>query len=592
VFDPLLKADFKETVLIGPLFLLMAILFTVACNAHPEFGEVLATIPAAGVGNESKEIVPDGGTPEPDIQGEETGSPPIPTAEPAVASSPTVLPSPEFTNPAKDDFRQTAERWGAEYFTIDMENTGLWQYHDGVLVHPIALAVANEYAYLLDSGRIVQIDLQRAEEPLTLLSPGDEVDGVLVLEPLDLAFIGEQLLVLDRAGDVYAYDFNSKTWQMDRYDRPVEESSGHYFVALAGEQLPGSVDQTRALLETNYKFAQLYDQDQNRIWRLPEQRAIDLDYSAGDVYILQRELHDQQGHITKYRDTSSISSFAPRVSITEPRQIIATTDTVYVLDQEGRRLLVFEPQYGQLLRIFQLPQDHLVTTAAVDPASGKLFLAGQDRLYHVGDPSRLQSIAAKPAFQDPVSHDPLFLATLDTFIVPIGGSNITFRDFQLPGAPRHYRLGVHNGIDLYWQPGTKVLAAGEGTVIRADLDYIDPTAQDLDAWYQETRRLGHTSKEILDNYMGRQVWIEHEPGIVTRYAHLRSIEPGIATGKPVSRGEVIGEVGNSGSPASLEGEAADAHLHYELWINGSYFGRYLRPIETRDWSERMFPVSR
>jgi len=92
--------------------------------------------------------------------------------------------------------------------------------------------------------------------------------------------------------------------------------------------------------------------------------------------------------------------------------------------------------------------------------------------------------------------------------------------------------------------------------------------------------------------MGRQIWIEHEPGIVTRYAHLRSIEPGITLGTAVSRGQVIGEVGNSGSPASLESEFSDAHLHFELWIGDSFLGKNLRPIETRDWIERILPPSR
>ena len=50
----------------------------------------------------------------------------------------------------------------------------------------------------------------------------------------------------------------------------------------------------------------------------------------------------------------------------------------------------------------------------------------------------------------------------------------------MPNAPREYRLGVHEGVDFYQvdnctriQRGTEVLAAKDGIVRRADLDYRD-----------------------------------------------------------------------------------------------------------------------
>ena len=444
----------------------------------------------------------------------------------------------------------------------------------------------------MDSGRVLRVDLEQPAPPQVLLSPGDSVQEVLVLEPLDLAVAGDVLFVLDRAGDVYAYDALAGTWRIDRYDRPVEASSGHYFVALDVERVPGTEEPLRALLETNYKFVQLYGGEADRLWRLAEQRAIDLSFYDGSVYVLQRELHDQAAALYKYRDTSLVPSFAPHMPLAQPRQIVATAQGLFVLDEDGRRLLQFDLQSGALLRLYQLPDDRRPSVIAWNESTGRLLLAGKDRLYFLGDAERLTSIPGQQSSRKRLSSDPALLAALDDFVVPIGGSNITFRDFQLPGAPRHYRLGVHNGLDFYWQPGTKVLAAGAGTVIRADNEYSAPSANDLARWSSATYENGFTPADVLDNYLGRQVWIEHEPGIVTRYAHLRSIESGIAPGTTVSRGQPIGEVGNSGSPASLEGEAVDAHLHFELWVDDTYLGEYLRPIETRDWIERVFPTSR
>ena len=32
----------------------------------------------------------------------------------------------------------------------------------------------------------------------------------------------------------------------------------------------------------------------------------------------------------------------------------------------------------------------------------------------------------------------------------------------------------------------------------------------------------------------------------------------------------------------------DAHLHFELWVDGHYLGQFLRPIEVRELVEELF----
>jgi Peptidase family M23 len=532
-------------------------------------------------------------TPQPSPVIRITTAPDKPTAEATAAAQPTALPLPEFTNPSQEDFQRDASSWDAELLVVDMSNTGLWQYfEEGTLVHPIALEIVDGTAYIVDSGRVLALDLANPAELKQLLSPGDMVENVPVMEPLDLAFGDNQLLVLDRAGDVYAYDNAAGMWRLDRYNRPVEESSGHYFVAVSADRLAEETVANKALLETNYKFGETYGHGQDRIWNLPDARGVDIAFDAGDVYVLQRELHDSLGGVSKYRDTGLITSFRPGIEIDQPRQLYTAKEGIYVLDLSGRRLLLFDRDYGRLIRMLQLPQDQPVSAMAVDSRSGQLILAGKDRIYLVGAPEQRHMYAGAAYSDLRESHDFSELEMLDDFIVPIGGSNISFRDFQLPGAPRHYRLGIHRGLDFYWQPGTKVRAVGDGKVIRVDHDYVSPTAADFNAWWEDSSERGQTSSDVLDKYMGRQVWIEHAPGIVSRYAHLRAVEPGLRPGALVTRDQVLGEVGNSGSPASLESESADAHLHYELWLDDSYLGQFLRPIETREWIERIFPISR
>lgn len=507
--------------------------------------------------------------------------------------SPTPLPPPVFTNPLDPTLAQEAAAADAAFVRLDGANTGVWQYASGSFIHPIALEVAGDVAYLLDAGRVLRFELGTAAPtpPQVVLAPGDEVDGVRVLEPLDLAVAPGALLVLDRAGDVYRYEFAREAWLLDRYDRPVEESSGHYFVAVDAPDGVAPDDAwaaARVLLETSYKFTMTYGGARPSLWPLRDGRSVDVGAYGAGVYVLQRAMDGPDGTLSRYEETRYDDTFAPQVAIEQPRQVVATATAVYVLDHGGRRLLALQPKTGQLLRVYQPPREEPVSAFWADAAGQRLIFAGRERLYFYEEPERLAAVGGGPVLTPPQPHDPDFLAALlGDFTVPIGGSNITARDFQMPGAPRHYRLGIHEGVDFYWRPGTQVVAAAAGEVVRAEVTYRPPTEAQIDAWWRDAQARGYTAAEMLDNYRGRQVWIRHANGVVTRYAHLRAVAPGIAEGVTVTRGQVIGEVGNSGSPASLESETADAHLHFEMWLNGAYVGQFLRPIEAREWIEQI-----
>ncbi|MCA9951255.1 MAG: M23 family metallopeptidase [Anaerolineales bacterium] len=516
---------------------------------------------------------------------------PASTPIPPLTPTPTPMPLPVLENPIDEKFAATAQEWFADFLRLDAENSGVQQYQANNFVHPIALEIDADMAYLLDAGRVLAINLETAVPPQVLLAPDDLVENVRVLEPVDLALMSDFLLVLDRAGDVYLYDLAAQTWTLDRYDRPVEASSGHYFVAIDAPNNYAADDPAayvRSLLEINYQFVSQYGNEAAPLWNLPEARGVDVSALGDKIFVLQREMHDAMGAVYLYQDTRHIKTFQTRFPIENPLQLVATETAVFVLDQEGRRLLAFDPLSGGLLQIYQLVQEDPISVFWADNSGQRLIFAGRDKLYLWQQPEHLAAIPGGDLLSGVQPHDPTLLAGLTEYGVPIGGSNITFRDFQLPGAPRHYRLGVHNGIDFYWQPGTDIIAAADGVIVRADVDYIPPTAAQLAAWWNESQALGYTSDETLDRYLGRQVWIEHANGVVSRHAHLRMIEPGIVVGTAVTRGQKIGEVGNSGSPASLESETSDAHLHFELWLDeNAYLGQFLRPIETRMWIERI-----
>jgi murein DD-endopeptidase MepM/ murein hydrolase activator NlpD len=172
--------------------------------------------------------------------------------------------------------------------------------------------------------------------------------------------------------------------------------------------------------------------------------------------------------------------------------------------------------------------------------------------------------------------------------MPIAGMLLPQRLNTLPGAPRHYRYGVHQGIDLYaYADGTpvtthtEVLAARDGIVIRADWGYENPTTSQMDEWLAMCRQEGYTPEDVLDGLRGRQVWLDHGDGLITRHAHLGGIADGLKVGRDVTQGQVIGTVGNSGTPASLYDAGAEVHLHFEIWLDDRYVGQYLSTVEIR-----------
>jgi murein DD-endopeptidase MepM/ murein hydrolase activator NlpD len=113
------------------------------------------------------------------------------------------------------------------------------------------------------------------------------------------------------------------------------------------------------------------------------------------------------------------------------------------------------------------------------------------------------------------------------------------------GMRRHPILGyarLHAGVDYANKIGTPILAAGNGTVIKA-------------AW---------------DSGYGRRIEIQHANGYVTTYSHMSSFARNIQAGSRVRQGNVIGYLGNTGL-------STGPHLHYEVIVND----RYVDPLRIR-----------
>ena len=199
----------------------------------------------------------------------------------------------------------------------------------------------------------------------------------------------------------------------------------------------------------------------------------------------------------------------------------------------------------------------------------------------------------------PVTPTP-YPSTLDPddlrgFIVPVEDGCLPASDRLMPNAPREYRNGFHEGIDWYDGlacarvfEGTPVMAMHRGLVIRADLDYVEITIEQISEFSRRTADQGYTDEPTLDIYRGRQIWIDHGNGVVTRYAHLGEIAEGIEEGVEVEQGQVIGGVGESGTPEAITAPGTEMHLHAEVRIEDSFLGAGLPPGEVRALYRKLY----
>ena len=220
---------------------------------------------------------------------------------------------------------------------------------------------------------------------------------------------------------------------------------------------------------------------------------------------------------------------------------------------------------------------------------------GEDIPVKVERPKPSPTRAGSPTLTSTVVATPTPPPVVRGFSFPIEGACLPAEDDLMPNAPREYRYGVHEGVDFYpgracanIERGMPVLAAKTGIVVRADLGYTDITQEEMDGLLTSSAQQGFTDAAVLDRLRGRQVWVDHGDGVITRYCHLLSIEAGVAEGMVVAAGQVVGRVGNSGTPEGVSDTTLENHLHFEIRVGDSYLGQGLSAAETRRLWEQAF----
>jgi murein DD-endopeptidase MepM/ murein hydrolase activator NlpD len=211
-------------------------------------------------------------------------------------------------------------------------------------------------------------------------------------------------------------------------------------------------------------------------------------------------------------------------------------------DLEARNAVIFT-KLEEALSISVEPLDKMFRDAGLDP--DQLLDAVRSGYSGQGGPLSPISLSTMGLNGSPdetransilAGLDNLNLYRLAAFRVPLGlpihtsfrfTSGYGYRNDPINGSGR-----MHEGQDLAGDYGSPIYAPADGTVIYA-------------GW---------------EGGYGRLIKIKHAFGIETRYGHLSQIR--VEVGQKVSRGDRIGDMGNSG-------RSTGTHLHYEVRLSGS-----------------------
>ena len=161
---------------------------------------------------------------------------------------------------------------------------------------------------------------------------------------------------------------------------------------------------------------------------------------------------------------------------------------------------------------------------------------------------------------------------LTGYRLPIQFAVIPDDENRLPGAPRKYRNGTHKGLDFFYKNSSdgivevtkedSIYAIQSGVIVRVDKNYQPMTKSEYDeiTSYNQTHPVTYVDRD----FGGRQIWIDHENGVMSSYNHLSSIHPSMKQGLRVKKGEEIGKAGNSGLLGDALKNSDRTHLHLEI----------------------------
>jgi murein DD-endopeptidase MepM/ murein hydrolase activator NlpD len=421
----------------------------------------------------------------------------------------------------------------------------------------------------------------RLLQPVAIQPRDRKVEGILLQELMDIAVdeTSAELVLLNKVGDLFGY----------------QPASGRWSVRMVAASVHGLwIDPQYLAITQIGAITYALDADNASVWRLSAgatypalERSADSVARAVDLAAMNGTLYLAQANGTLVDDRGQ--AFAPSVQpLTWPADLTSAQGGLLALDGDGRRIVLLGED-GAVDVTVRVPGMQRLRTATA--ADGIAYAVAGHTLYRVSALQDADTCAAVPYDDRWLFNNINLDEGVPALTLPFDGGVLPSRPRSYPGARRMYRFGIHEGVDFYsgdapgLSYGSPVAAIAAGTVIRIDHDFAEITPEAYGPIMAEISQLHSTPDYLLDKLRGRQVWVEHAPGIVSRYSHLSRTTADLQVGDAVETGQILGRVGTSGTSDGVYGSTAGYHLHWEIWIHGRYLGQGLTIPETmRIWN--------
>jgi murein DD-endopeptidase MepM/ murein hydrolase activator NlpD len=458
--------------------------------------------------------------------------------------------------------------------------------------------------YTLIMGELIAFDVDELESGVgngrVLLEVGDMVGTRPVQELTDLVITpeGETLYLLDKSGSLYRYDLTTDDATLIYNGREIDIPVGPQFLAV---ELDAAGEPVLFDSANGYVWK---PRDQFNVNRLRASRGLITGHDFARIdetyYVLRQDniimqATEGSGADVYQEATGRDLGLAVKVSAHLGSEVLITVDAT------RREVVTITPADAVPVarHAYAFPGMGLLRDAVF--SDGRLYGVADHQLYVYPGPSQdgLPSTASCPpptAQATPTLYGVDLIAAAEDFIYPVEDATLPVWPRVYPGASRLYRYGVHRGVDIYsfnapdgFRTGWPARVMGNGTVIESTIPYEGINSTIFQVMLRESRAAGQTPPDLLRDFYGKYLMVEHTNGLISLYAHLDELNQELTPGTLIRQGDSIGTVGVTGTSGEFNPVTVSPHLHFDIYIGERYLGQGVTIRETMWWFAQMFP---